>query len=244
MKKIRELTKGCAFREGKGNPDGRLMVVFKTPDMEGKNMVRNFLEELDIPGGDIYATSFVKKKEYTDAEMRDILYGEIAAVQPDLIWPVGSVIRKVGIDIPWEIGFGMYVPFGYSDLLSVMFPSEKMVSEMPEEIRLELWNRLKAIAKDYKGDGPSTENRFDSWFFKNFCDDFDIKFNEHFKSIYSNNLHTYVHITKNKKVKDLFSKEVPFGVAMTRDEFNEVKNNEDFLDEVLETFDGKIKEVI
>ena len=249
MQRIREITEGCEFREGKGNPDGRLMVVFLTPEFTSQDMVRNFLNDLNIPGRDIYATSFYKKRECEDEEMLDVLLGELAIVEPDLVWLVGEVKDKVGVEIPWEICHGLYVNFIYSDLLGVTVPSASQVASMPKDVKKTLWSRMTLIAEDYHGSGPSTKNYATDFFFKNFCSDFDLNFDKSmlspncFWSFYSDKFQQYFHVVLNKEMKKLFEEKVPFGVPMTENELKEVKDSKDFVHEVAEMFGGKVEKI-
>lgn len=253
--RIEELTEGLRYRGGKGNFNGDLMLVFERKNFKDAGFVRQLMNELGIDGDDVYATCFRKDHKADDDYLREIVQAEFGIVKPKTMWLVGDKVRELmDVDVPLQVGYGRYTPIYVNSCKALIVPKESEVSMMPDDIKIEFFNRMKEFATEYNADEFEIPNLriAEVAFLKKFADENGYDYDESLRTpksfwfMFSNKVSKYVTVVQSQADKEVLAEQIPFGIVVTENEMRDFTEEEaNFLFKVMKMFgSNKIEERI
>ena len=247
-----DIYKDCKIKEGKGNKDGELMIIYEGPEFDSKNKIQKLAKEVGISGRNIYVTPLKKgfPKGVSKQEVTDRLVAEIAEVNPRLIWTVGDFpLEVMDIKIPVKFGYGLYFPFLQEDFLVFILPDSKQINKMPSKIRKEFWSRIQRFKREWEGEDKTAMRRADKRYIHNFVSKKGYEFDKKLSSpktyfvLYSNEIEAHVFVLPNKTAREDF-KEIPFGLKFTQEEVGRMdKNTRNLIAKLMKKYGGDIVKV-
>ena len=196
-----------------------LMIVHPTP-CEDSKFVRQLVNQYGVKETEVHLFGSSKKEE---------IRKEVSKVKPQLVWLVGKGIRlAANVDVPFKIGYARYTPLFDGWPWGMLIPAKKMVATMPSNIKEEFHARMQAFRQDWLDRNLRKENRGDVRWIRGTAKGFKFKEDQQLKTkksywvMYSGNTERHIITLKDKEAKNLWEKEVPFGIKLTQNEMVEI----------------------
>jgi len=249
-----DIYQDCKTKEGRGNKDAKLMMIYEGPEFKSEDVIKQICKETKVRGNEIYLTPLKKgfPKGVDRLEVKERMIAEIAEINPEMIWVIGDFpLEVLDIKMPMSFGFAMYFPFLQDDFFVYLMPNRKQISTMPEDVRKEFWRRMKMFREEWNNSRKiKSSRRADKEMVKQFAGRKGYKYDKQLKSdktyyvMFSNKLETHVFVLPTGAIKEDFKNNIPFGLKFTQEQVGNMSpKTRDLIAEMMDKFNGDLIKV-